>query len=188
MQLSKFIAAALIVSAAPAFADNYTIEPNHTYPSFEADHFGVSVWRGKFTKTSGNIVLDRVAKTGTVDIVIDAASIDFGHEKMNEHAKSKDMFNVAQFPTATYKGTSMKFEGDKPVSVDGTFTLLGVSKPLTLKINKFTCIQHPMYKKEVCGADASAEFNRSDFGLNYGLPKFAPGVKLQIQVEAIRAD
>ena len=189
MKLRHMIAAALLVSAAPVFAQTYNIEPSHTYPSFEADHMGISVWRGKFTKSSGKVVLDRAAKTGTVDITVDASSIDFGHEKMNEHAKSKDIFNVAQFPTATYKGTSIKFEGDTPVAVEGNFTLLGVTKPLTLKINKFKCIQHPMFKKEVCGADASAEFKRSDFGLNYGMAYgFAPEVKLSIQVEALKAD
>ncbi|MBK1889766.1 polyisoprenoid-binding protein [Undibacterium sp. 14-3-2] len=189
MKFSKLIIAALAISAAPAFAQTYNIEPGHTYPSFEADHMGISVWRGKFNKTSGKVVLDRAAKIGTVDITIDASSIDFGHEKMNEHAKSKDIFNVAQFPTATYKGTSIKFEGDTPVAVEGNFTLLGVTKPLTLKINKFKCIQHPMLKREVCGADASAEFKRTDFGLNYGMAYgFAPEVKLAIQVEAVKAD
>jgi len=188
MKITQLIAAAMLISAAPAFAQTYNIEPNHTYPSFEADHMGISVWRGKFTKTSGKIVLDRAAKTGTVDITIDANSIDFGHEKMNEHAKTKDMFNVAQFPTATYKGTSIKFDGDTPVSVQGELTMLGVTKPVTLTINKFKCIQHPMFKKEACGADATAEFKRTDFGMNFGVPRFAPEVKLAIQVEAIKAD
>lgn len=188
MKIAKLIAAALLISTAPAFAQTYNIESNHTYPSFEADHMGISVWRGKFNKTSGKIVLDRAAKTGTVDITIDANSLDFGHEKMNEHAKGKDMFNVAQFPTATYKGTSIKFDGDTPVAVIGELTMLGVTKPVTLTINKFKCIQHPMFKKEACGADASAEFKRTDFGLNYGTPRFAPEVKLAIQVEAIKAD
>ncbi|MBI3285602.1 MAG: polyisoprenoid-binding protein [Burkholderiales bacterium] len=189
MKFSKLIAAALVVSAAPVFASTYNIEPNHTYPSFEADHMGISLWRGKFNKSSGKIVLDSAAKTGSVDITIDAASIDFGHAKMNEHAKSKDIFNVAQFPTATYKGTAIKFEGDQPVAVQGEFTLLGVTRPLTLNINKFKCIQHPMLKREVCGADATAEFKRTDFGLNAGIAYgFAPEVRLAIQVEAIKVD
>ncbi len=186
---SSTIAATLVIAAAPSFAQTYNIEPGHTYPSFEADHMGISVWRGKFTKTSGKIVLDRAAKTGSMEITIDANSLDFGHEKMNEHAKSKDMFNVAQFPTATYKASAMKFDGDKPVSVQGELTLLGVTKPVTLSINKFKCIMHPMLKKEVCGADATADFKRTDFGLSYGIAYgFAPDVKLAIQVEAIKAD
>lgn len=179
------LAALILACSSSAFAGTYTIEPSHTYPSFEADHMGISLWRGKFTKTSGTIELDLAAKTGSVDIVVDAGSVDFGHAKMNEHAKGADMFNVAKFPNATFKG-KMKFNGDTPVAVEGEFTLLGVTKPMTLTISKFKCIQHPFFKKEACGADASAEFKRTDFGLSYATPKFAPEVKLQIQVEAIK--
>ena len=188
---SKFALICLLAAGASssAFAQTYTIDPSHTYPSFEADHMGISVWRGKFEKTSGTVVLDRAAKTGSLEIVIDTNSIDFGHAKMNEHAKGKDLFNVEKFPTATYKSKSIKFDGDKPVAVDGELTLMGVTKPVTLNINKFKCIQHPMLKREVCGADASAEFKRSDFGLNYALNYgFSPDVKLAIQVEAVKAD
>ncbi len=191
MQFKAIAAAALAVASVSAIAapTTYNIESNHTFPSFEADHMGISFWRGKFNKSSGTIVLDRAAKTGTLDITIDTASIDFGHDKMNEHAKNKDMFNVEKFPTATYKGKSIKFNGDTPVAVEGELTLLGVTKPVTLAINKFKCIQHPMFKREACGADASATFNRADFGLNYGVPMgFSPEVKLAIQVEALKAD
>jgi polyisoprenoid-binding protein YceI len=187
MKLKHLIVALIAASAASAFAaDSYTIEPNHTYPSFEADHMGISVLRGKFTKTSGTIVLDRAAKTGTLDITIDANSLDFGHEKLNNHAKTADMFDVVKFPTAHYKSKSVTFKGDTPVAVEGELTLHGVTKPVTLAISKFKCIMHPMLKREVCGADASAEFNRSDFGISFGVPKFAPEVKLAIEVEAIK--
>ncbi|HYD79638.1 MAG TPA: YceI family protein [Paucimonas sp.] len=190
MQLKHAVAAALVIGTAPAFAGTYNIEPNHTYPSFEADHMGISVWRGKFTKTGGSITLDRAAKNGTVDITIDASTIDFGHAKMNEHAKSPDLFDVQKYPTATYKGKITQFDGDRPVKIDGELTLRGVTKPVTLTINKFKCIQHPMLKREVCGADASGEFKRTDFGLDYGVKNygFAPEVKLAIQVEAVKAD
>jgi polyisoprenoid-binding protein YceI len=185
--LTVAFAAAACASAAFA-ADTYMIDPSHTYPSFEADHFGgLSTWRGKFTKTSGTIVLDRAAKTGSLDITIDANSLDFGHEKLNTHAKSADMFDVAKFPTATYKSHSIKFNGDKPVEVDGELTLHGVTKPVKLAISKFKCIQHPVMKREVCGADASGTFSRSDFGVGYGTQMgFLPEVKLAIQVEAIK--
>jgi polyisoprenoid-binding protein YceI len=187
MKIKHLVVALIAASAASAFAaDTYTIEPNHTYPSFEADHMGISVLRGKFTKTSGTVVLDRANKTGSVDITIDANTIDFGHEKLNNHAKTADMFDVAKFPTATYKSKSITFKGDVPASVEGELTLHGVTKPVTLTINKFKCIQHPMLKREVCGADASAEFNRADFGITYGLPRFAPEVKLAIEIEAIK--
>lgn len=186
-QLALFCLLAASVTAASA--QTYNIEPGHTYPSFEADHMGISFWRGKFNKTSGTVTLDRAAKTGTLDIAIEASSIDFGHDKMNEHARSKDMFNVEQFPTITYKSKTIKYKGDAPAEVDGELTLLGVTKPVKLSIDKFKCIQHPMLKREVCGANATATFNRSDFGLNYALNYgFSPEVKLAIQVEALKAD
>ena len=189
MQLKHLIVALCTAASAPVFAQTYTIEPNHTFPSVETDHFGgLSVWRGKFNKTSGTIVLDRPGKTGTVDITIDTTSVDFGHAKFNEHLKSDDILNVAKFPTATYKSKSINYNGDTPASIDGEFTLAGVTRPLTLTINKFKCMMHPMMKREVCGADASGTFNRGDFGVNYGLPRFLPEVKLAIQVEALKAN
>jgi len=188
MKAQILIATLLAASATSAIAATYNIDPTHTYPSFEADHMGLSVWRGKFDKTSGTVDLDRAAKTGALEVKIDAASIDFGLEAMNKHARDEAMFNVAKFPTITYTSKSFKFEGDQLVAVDGELTMLGVTKPVALKVNKFKCIMHPRYKKEVCGADATAEFKRSDFGLNYGLPNFSPEVKLAIQIEAIKAE
>lgn len=185
---AKIFAAALAMLAGAAHADNYVIDPGHTYPSFEVDHQGLSFWRGKFNKSSGKVALDRAAGTGSVEIVIDATSVDFGHAKMNERVKEKDMLNVEQFPTITYRSTALKFEGDKLVGVEGEMTFLGVTKPMPLKVNHFKCMTHQMYKREVCGADASGTFSRADYGLTYGMPRFAPEVKLAIQVEALKAD
>jgi polyisoprenoid-binding protein YceI len=179
---------ALMTGSAIAAPVTYNVDPAHTYPSFEADHMGgLSVWRGKFDKSAGTVVLDKEKGSGTVDITIDAASIDFGHAKLNEHAKSPEIFDVAKFPTATYKGTFTKFKDGVPTEVEGQFTLHGVTKPLTLTINQFKCMISPMTKKEVCGADASAIFNRSDYGVSFGDKYgFKQEVKLQIQVEAGR--
>jgi polyisoprenoid-binding protein YceI len=187
MKLKHLALLAAAFASSAAFADVYKVDSGHTFPSFEADHFGgLSNWRGKFDKTDGTIVLDRANKTGTVDINIDASSLDFGHTKLNEHAKGPDMFDVAKYPTANYKG-KLVFKGDVPTSVDGELTLHGVTKPVTLHINQFKCMPHPMTKREVCGADASATFNRADFGVDYGVKMgFKPEVKLAIQVEAVK--
>jgi len=188
MRFKLLTAALLAVSASGAIASTtYNIDPSHTYPSFEADHKGLSVWRGKFDKTSGTIQMDRGAKTGSMDITIDAASIDFGLDKLNTHAKSADMFNVEKFPTVKYVGKTFKFDGEQLVAVEGELTMMGVTKPVTLKVNKFKCVQDQRLKREICGADASAEFKRTDFGLTYATPAFSPDVKLAIQVEAIAA-
>jgi len=191
--MNRFLLASIagfMSAGALAAPVTYNVDPAHTYPSFEADHFGgLSVWRGKFTSSSGKIVLDQAAKSGNVDITIDIASIDYGMAKMNEHAKSPEIFDAAKFPTATYKGKFTKFVGNAPTEVQGTFTLHGVSKPLTLNILQFKCMQNPMSKKETCGADARATLNRSDFGVSYGAAYgFKQEVNLQIQVEGVRAD
>lgn len=171
-----------------AAADRYTIDPDHTYPSFSAPHIqGISTWRGKFNKTSGHVTFDQEKQTGTVDITIDTESIDFGHPKMNEHAKGADMFDVARYPIATYKADKIEFKNGAPASVDGELTLHGVTKKVPLEFNSFKCIMHPMYKVEVCGADLSAKLDRNDFGIGYAVNLTgSPMVELQIQVEALK--
>lgn len=185
------IAFALVASAALAAPATFKVDSEHTFPSFEADHFGgVSVWRGKFNQSSGTIVLDREAGTGTVDIKIDTASIDFGLDKLATHVKSNEagMLDVGKFPTATYKGTLAKFKDGAPTEVQGELTLHGVSKPVTLTIRSFKCMTHPMKKIEFCGADAVGTINREDFGVGWGKSfGFKMDVKLAIQVEAIVA-
>jgi polyisoprenoid-binding protein YceI len=187
--LSAFACAATAAVAAPV---TYNVDPEHTHPSFEADHFGgMSIWRGRFNETHGTIVLDRDAKTGTVDVTIDTKSIDLGHEKLYAHLTGTDagMFDVAKYPSATYKGKLAKFKDGAPTEVQGELTLHGVTKPVTLTINSFKCMTHPMKKKEFCGADASGSINRDDFGINWGKAfGFKMETKLAIQVEAFKAE
>jgi len=187
---ASLIGLALTTSVAFAAPVTYNIDSGHTYPSFEADHMGgLSVLRGKFNSSSGTINLDKEAQTGTVEIKIDTTSLDFGHDKLNAHAKNADMFDVEKYPTATYTGKFVDFKNGVPTAVDGTLELHGVKKPVKLTINKFLCKQHPMAKKEVCGADASATINRGDFGIDYGKQMgFDMNVKLLISVEALKAD
>ena len=186
-----FIAAGALASsmAVGAFAaDTYQLDPAHTSPSFEADHMGgVSTWRGKFTKSSGTVTLDRAAKMGTVEVTVDTSSVQIGNTKLEEHLRSPDFFDVAKYPTATYKGTSIKFDGDTPVAVDGQFTMKGVTRPLNLKIESFKCIPHPVLKREVCGVEATGEFNRADYGMDFGTKYgFSMKTVLHIQAEGIK--
>jgi polyisoprenoid-binding protein YceI len=184
--LSQF----LIGGAAVAAPVTYSIDPNHTYPSFEADHMGgLSVWRGKFRSSSGTARLDAAANTGDVEVTVDASSVDFGMAKMDEHARSADLFDVARYPTATYKGKLVNFKNGAPTEVEGEFTLHGVSRPLKLTIRSFKCQPNPMTKKQTCGADAEGILDRSDYGVDYGKAYgFNMAVKLAIQVEAIKAE
>jgi polyisoprenoid-binding protein YceI len=184
-----FALGALLAGTATANATeaHYTIDPTHTYPSFEADHFGVSTWRGKMNHSTGTVTLDREARGGSVNISIDLSSIDFGLAALNTWAVGNDFFNTAQYPQATYIGKFTQFNGDVPTRVDGELTLHGVTRPLSLTINSFACKPHPMLKREWCGADASATFQRDQFGLvagkDYG---FKMDVTLRIQVEGVK--
>lgn len=182
--------AALMSATASAAPVTYVLDPHHTFPSFEADHKGgLSVWRGKFTDTSGSVVYDKDAKVGSIKVSVNMNSVDFGMEKLNEDAKSPDIFDAAKYPTATFSGKFTKFTGTAPTEARGTLTLHGVTKPVTLRILSFMCKPNPMTKKEVCGADASMTFKRSDFGVSYGESYgFKMGVKLLIQVEGSPAD
>jgi polyisoprenoid-binding protein YceI len=177
--------AALVGASAFAAPVTYTIDPAHTYPSFSADHFGgLSVWRGKFNTTSGKVVYDKDAKSGSIEVTVDMTSINFGMPKLDAHARSAELFDATKYPTATYSGKFTKFNGTAPTEAQGTLTMHGVTKPVTLTIESFKCMQSPMTKKEVCGAEASATFSRADFGVDYGVKYgFNQEVKLQIQVE-----
>lgn len=173
-----------LAHAAPAL---YTIDPTHTFPSFEADHMGLSVWRGKFNKSSGTVTLDKTAGSGEVDITIDMDSIDFGLDAMNAKARGDGMFDTTQFPLATYKGQLAGFVNGAPTQVVGRLTMHGITRPLTLQIQSFKCRPHPMYRRDWCGADALATFQRDDFGVDSGKEYgFKMDVTLRIQVEAVK--
>lgn len=180
------LALSSVAAAAPV---SYNIDPEHTYPSFEADHLGISMWRGKFNKTTGKMTLDKAAGQGTVDVVVDLKSVDFGHDEMNSHAIGPEFFDVKKYPEARYKGNLTGFSNGVPSQVVGALTLHGVTKPLVLKINLFKCIPHPILKRELCGADAIGTFNRDAFGLDAGKPYgFKMDVTLRIQMEALQAE
>ena len=193
--MKKQLLAALVAALAAgvpfgamAAEATYQLDPTHTYPSFEADHFGgVSIWRGKFNKSSGTVTIDREARTGTLEATIDMTSVDMGNDPLDSELKSPKFFDVAQFPTAAYKGTSMRFKGDVPVEVIGELTLHGVTKPLNLSIESFKCFHNPMLKREVCGTESTATFDRSDFGVELGKAYgFRMQTVLHIQAEGIR--
>ena len=184
------IALPLTAVAAP---ETYTVDPTHTYMHWEVNHFGVSNWRGRFDKTAGKFTLDRAAKAASVEITVQTASVSSGdHDKgsrsrsLDEHLRTPDFFNVAEYPTMTYKSTSVKFNGDNPGTIEGNLTLLGATKPLMLHIENWKCQPHPFNKKEMCGGNASGSFKRSDFGMKFALPAVGDEIKLWIQIEGYK--
>jgi len=188
-----------VANVAAAHPVSFTIDPDHTYPSFAADHMGLSTWRGKFDHSSGTITLDRANRTGTVHIVTKVDSINFGHPPLTQMVLRDAIpaplcktqcafFDAAKYPTATYDGKLADFVDGAPTRVIGQLTLHGMTRPLDLKIGHFKCMPDMMVKpRERCGADASATFDRADFGIDAG-KSFGLDMKvsLQIQVEAVQ--
>ncbi|WP_374565147.1 YceI family protein [Ideonella sp.] len=177
----------LAATGAQAQAATYSIDPTHTFVTFEITHFGTSTNRGRFDKKEGTVQFDRAGKTGKVEITIDTTSINSGTAPFDKHLKSAEILKTEQFPTAKFVGDKFSFNGDKVSEVAGTLTLAGKTNPVTLKANNFNCYQSPMLKREVCGGDFEATITRSQYGVSYGLDwGFPDAVKLIIQVEAVK--
>lgn len=186
MKRITLLSLAAISSAALAAPETYLIDGNHTLPRFSYSHFGYSTQLSRFDKASGKIVLDRQAKTGSVEVTVDTASVNTGYPLFNEHIQGEDFLNTAKYPTATFRSDKLKFDGDKLVAVDGLLTLKGISKPLTLTVTSFQCMPHPMLKKDACGANATAVIKRSDFNMGKYAPHVGDEVTLALPVEAVR--
>lgn len=176
------LASAATVQAAPV---TYTIDANHTYPRFSYSHFGYSTQLSRFDKTSGKIVFDAQAKTGSVDIIIDAKSVNTGSVDFNDHIQGEDFLDTAKFPQATFKSTRVVFEGDKPKSIEGNLTIKGVTKPVTLTVTSFQAMPHPMLKKPAIGANAYTVVKRTEFNAGKYAPYVGDEVRIDIAMEAI---
>jgi len=184
MPIKTLLAALLTCLMLPATALDYVIDPIHTYASFEIDHLGFSTQRGQFNRSSGSILFDPEARRGTIDIRIDAASLDTGYDARDEVLRGESWFNVQSFPDILFRSDSFVFDRDKPVAVDGTLILLGEARPIRLEITRFKCGLNLASRQRGCGADAQGTLHRSAFGLNAGQPFIGDEVRLRIQVEA----
>jgi polyisoprenoid-binding protein YceI len=185
--LATAAAAALFASVAHAENATYAFDPTHTYVTFEIGHFGTSTNRGRFDKKEGTAQMDRAAKTGKVEVTIDATSVNTGFDAFNQHLQSADLFDAAKYPTIKFAGDKFTFAGDKVSSISGNLTLLGKTQPVTLRANQFNCYVNPMLKREVCGGDFETTIDRTQFGMAFGIDwGFPKDVRLVIQVEAIK--
>lgn len=187
--MNKIIALSIAVafsSAAFAAPETYVIEQNHTKPRFEYSHMGYSTQLSRFDTVTGKITLDRAARTGSVDVSIDATSVNTGSTLFNGHIQGEDFFDTAKYPTITYQSDKLKFDGDKLVAVEGNLTIKGVTRAVTLTVTSFMCMPHPMMKRDACGANATAQIKRSDFNMGKYAPLVSDEVTLSIPVESIK--
>lgn len=180
-----FLAVSLLTMSMTAMAASYTLDPTHTYPNFTINHLGFSTTHGRFDKTTGKLTMDKAKGTGSVEVVVDMASVNTGMKKRDDHLRGPDFFNVAEFPEMTFKSTKVEFKG-KGAKVMGNLTIKGVTKSVTLDVASINCGVHPFNKKNVCGFDATTSIKRSDFGIKYGLPAIGDDMNIMLQVEAIK--
>ena len=134
------------VAAAPALAapESYALDAGHTFPRFSYSHFGYSTQLSRFNKTTGKIVFDKAAKTGSVDITIDTKSVDTGFPLFNEHIQSADFLDTAQFPTATFKSTKVESTGNGKLKITGDLTIKGITKSVVLDATLNKASEHPI--------------------------------------------
>lgn len=179
--------------AATAAPENYTLDPLHTYPHFSVEHFGVSMLWGRFDRSSGKFMIDRAAKKGSLELAVNTASVSTGENEkgsrarsLDEHLRTADFFNVAEFPRMTFKAADVKFIGDNPAEIAGELTLLGVTRPLTLKVERWVCKDNPFNKKPMCGGNASGVLKRTDFGMKYMVPAVSDEVRIYVGFEGYK--
>jgi len=195
--MRKALLAGALLAACPlaafAQAETYKVDSLHSFPHFAVDHLGVSTIWGRFDKMSGTFTIDRAGHKGAVELAIETASVTTGDidkgarpRTRDEHLRQADFFNVAEFPRMTYKSTNVKFNGDAPSEIEGQLTLLGVTKPVTMKVDRWVCKDHPISKKPMCGGNASGSFKRTDFGMKYGVPALGDEIRLLISFEGYK--
>lgn len=188
LSAALILATVTVATSTPALAtpETYVVDGNHTFPRFSYSHFGFSTQLSRFNKTTGKIVLDKEAKTGSVDVVIDTKSVDTG-SILDEHIQGEDFLDTAQYPTATFKSTRVIFKGDQPVAIEGNLTLKGVTKPVTLTVTSFRAMPHPMLNKDAIGANAYTVVKRSEFNAGKYAPNVSDEVRIDIAVEAVKS-
>jgi len=176
----------MTAAAALAAPETYVLDGSHTYPRFSYSHLGFSTQLSRFNTTTGKVVFDKAAKSGSVDIEIDAKSVDTGSTLFNQHIQGEDFLDTAKYPKAIFKSTNVVFEGEKPVKVEGNLTIKGVTKPVTLIVTSFQAMPHPMQKKDAIGANAHTTIKRSEFNAGKYAPNVGDEVRIDIAIEAIK--
>lgn len=163
----------------------YTIDPAHTFPQFAVSHLGFSIHHGRFNRSTGSVELDAAAGKGRIEVTIDADSVDTGDPELEKQLRGPNFFNTAEHSTLSFVADSLDFDGDRPRAAHGQLSLLGVTKPVSLTIERFHCGLHPLLRQQICGANATTTIRRSDFGMGKFLSMVGDEVTISLQVEAV---
>jgi len=183
--IKSVVAAAVLAAPALAFGATYEIDSAHSNAQFTVKHMMVSNVKGVFGKLSGKINLDEKDITkSSVDVVIDATSIDTRNEQRDNHLKSPDFFDVKSHPNITFKSTKVEKAADGKLKVTGNLTIRGTTKPVVLDVEGPTNpVKSPFDGTALIGATATTQLNRKDFGLNWNKAIEAGGVVVGDEVK-----
>jgi polyisoprenoid-binding protein YceI len=186
---SVLVFALIVAPPAAAGADRYVFDKTHTQILFFVDHLGFSRSQGEFHDYDGGFVFDPDNwSRSSVQVAIRTASIDMDDYAWDKHLRSKDFFNVSEYPSMTFRGTRLEQTGERTGQLHGELTLLGVTRPVTLQVTFNKAGVHPLSKKYVAGFSAVAVIHRSDFGMSYALPMVGDKVDLRLEVEGLRRE
>lgn len=170
---------------APA-ADSYQIDPVHSFALFKVKHFGAGYTWGRINAPTGTISIDEADPSkSSVNVELKAENVDTGDAKRDQHLKGPDFFNAKQFPVLTFKSKSVKKTGDQTFAVTGDFTLLGVTKEITLSVTRVGAGKDP-YGNTRVGFETAVTLKRSEFGMNQMLQAVGDDVHIQLAVEGVR--
>jgi polyisoprenoid-binding protein YceI len=177
----------LVASATAAAALTYTLDSAHSAPAFSFSHLGLTTQSGRFDRAHGLVVLDIAARKGRVSYEVDAGSIDMGFGTETADSPGPRLLDALRHPTIRYESDRLEFDRrGRVIGARGQLTLLGVTRPLSLKVEHFRCSTSPMTHKPMCAADITAVILRSAFGMMDYLPAIGDEVTVRIPVEAYR--
>lgn len=168
-------------------ADVYVLDTVHSVPVFEFKHLGLSTQSGRFDRIQGEFVLDRQSKSGRVSFTVDTASLNMGHGAVTPDSPGFALFRVGEFAQMQFHSDQLFFdEQQRVVAAAGQFTLLGVTRPLTVWVSRFACSISSAFKVEMCSGNVTAQLRRSEFGMLAYIPAISDDIKVMVPVEAYR--
>jgi len=184
----RLVACFLMASSCiAAHADeHYVIDPQHTFSSFEYQHWGLSAQRGRFDQNSGYIDLDLENKTGNILLEIDAGSVSTGSDLFDKIMRSETFFDVSHFQKIIFNSTKFIFDHDQLSQIEGNLTIKDSTHPVVLEVTQFSCRFMFLYFKKACGANGYTTILRSDYKMDRFAPFVSDEVRLYFSVEGIR--
>ena len=187
-RLTTTLVAATILASTPALAaEEWQFDHAHTMIGFSLDHLGFATMYGVFTEFDGTVLLDQDdPANSSVSVTIDPASVDTRYADRDAHLASDDFFDVANNPSIAFESTSVNVTGENTAEVTGDLTMLGTTNPVTLDVTLNQLGPNPFFETPTAGFSATATLNRSDWGIDFGVPAIGDEVAVIIEAEVIQ--